>query len=148
MALLNYTTAVEAVRTVEEIQRILVAHGARSVLIDYADDGSVKALAFKVAAPQGELAIRLPVDPEATLKVLTRQYNAGKIPRRLVSHPQAVRVAWRIVKEWVAAQLAILETEMVKMEQIFLAYVITNDGRTVFERIAEQKFLLKEGTDA
>mgnify|MGYP001559943709 FL=1 len=44
--------------------------------------------------------------------------------------------------------MAILETEMVKMEQIFLAYVITNDGRTVFERIAEQKFLLKEGTDA
>jgi len=62
---------------------------------------------------------------------------------------QAVRVAWRILKDWVAAQMAILETEMVKLEQIFLPYVETPDGRTVYERLAESRFLqLPPGSEA
>lgn len=144
MTLLNYTTKVEAAKTVEQIQRILVAHGARAVLVNYGDDGSIQSLAFKAMGPQGEIAIKLPIDPEATLRVLTRQYNAGKIPHRYINRPQAVRVAWRIIREWVAAQMAILETEMVRLEQIFLPYVVTRDGRTIYE-IAAESYLLGEG---
>lgn len=145
MGLLNYTTKIGAAKTVGEIQKILVAHGARAMLINYGDDGSVEALSFKVNTPQGEIGIRLPVDVDATLKVLARQCGTGKIPRTYANRPQAVRVAWRIIKEWVAAQLAILETEMVRMEQVFLPYIITDDKRTLFERMEEHRFLLGKG---
>ncbi|MBA7560651.1 hypothetical protein ES708_02280 [subsurface metagenome] len=146
MALLNYTTSIEATKTVGEIQGMLAGHGAKSILIDYAADGQVEALAFKILTPQGEIGIRLPIDPEAVLKVLTNQNRLGKVPRRYANRPQAIRVAWRIVKDWVQAQMAILETEMVKMEQIFLPYAITKDGQTVYDLFEQRQIkMLGEG---
>ncbi len=146
--LLNYTTQIEAAKTVGEIQKTLVAHGAKSILIDYGDDGTVEALAFQVITPQGEVGIRLPIEPTATLRVLERQWQSGKIPRRYVAKDQAIRIAWRIIKDWVEAQMAILETEMVKMEQIFLPYVITPGGKTLYEHMVDSKFLLTTGASS
>ena len=103
-------------------------------------------LAFQVLTPHGGVGIRLPIAPDAVLAVLTRQNRLGKIPKRFVNHPQAVKVAWRIIKDWVEAQMAILETEMVKMEQIFLPYVIVPNGQTLYEVIANKHFQLPEGT--
>lgn len=142
--LLNYTTSIEAIKTVGEIQGILVAHGARAILMEYGQDGSIEALAFKIASPHGELGIRLPVKPDAILQILTKQYRAGKVPRRYIDRAQAVRIAWRITKDWVEAQMAILETEMVKMEQVFLPYIVTPSGLTLFE-VMESRNLLQEG---
>jgi len=143
--LMNYTTQIEAVKTVGEIQGILAGHGAKSILINYGDDGTVEALAFKVLTPQGDVAIRLPIDPDAVLKVLTQQNRRGKVPRRYITKAQAVRVAWRIVKDWVQAQMAILETEMVKMEQIFLPYVLTDGDKTLYEAMLDRHFQLGPG---
>lgn len=143
-ALLNYSTKIEAIKTVGEIQGILAAHGAKSILTDYADDGTVEALAFQVPTPHGDVGIRLPIHPDAVLKVLMRQHFTGNL-RSHQGRPdrrQAVRVAWRIVKDWVEAQMAILETEMVRMEQIFLPYVITKEGRTLYEVIVDHHFQL------
>ncbi len=145
MPLLNYTTTIEANKTVAEIQRILSSHGATSILIDYGKDGSVEALAFKVLTPQGEVAIRLPINPDAVLKVLAQQNRLGKVPRSYITRAQATRVAWRIVKDWVSAQMAILETEMVRMEEIFLPYVITQSGRTLYEAMIDRHFLAESG---
>lgn len=144
MALLNYTTSIEAAKTASEIQKVLAAHGAKSILVDYDDKGFIEALSFRIVTPQGDAGIKLPVNPNAVLTVLSRQAGLGKVPRRYVNHPQAVKVAWRIVKDWVEAQMAILETEMVKMEQIFLPYVISKDGRTLYE-IAVSSHLLTAG---
>jgi len=144
MALLNYTTQIEAIKTVGEIQGILAGHGAKSIKTDYSD-GQVEALSFLVLTPHGQVAIRLPIDPEAVLKVLTQQNRQGKVPRRYINRAQAVRVAWRIVKDWVEAQMAILETEMVRMEQIFLPYVITDSGKTLYEAMIDRHFQLGPG---
>lgn len=145
MPLLNYTTSIEASKTVAEIQSILAKHGAKSILVDYGESGTIEACSFRVVTPKGDVAIRLPIDPEAVLKVLTQQSRLGKVPRRYLTQAQAVRVAWRILKDWVAAQMAILETEMVKMEQIFLPYVITEDGRTLYEAMVDRHFQLGLG---
>jgi len=145
MALLNYTTQIEAIKTVGEIHRILSSHGAKSIQTDYSDDGQVEALSFLVLTPYGEVGIRLPIDPDAVLKVLTQQNRLNKVPGRYINRAQAVRVAWRIMKDWVQAQMAILETEMVKMEQIFLPYVITKEGRTLYETMVDRHFLLGQG---
>ena len=145
MALLNYTTGIEAAKTVSEIHKILASHGAKSILTGYDDDGQIDALSFRVVTPQGEAGIRLPINPEAVFVVLQRQSRLGKVPHRYVCKAQAVRVAWRIVKDWTEAQMAILETEMVKMEQIFLPYIVGNDGRTLYE-VAVSSNLLVAGT--
>ena len=58
---------------------------------------------------------------------------------------QARRTAWRITKDWVDAQLAIIETKMVTTAQVFLPYAVTNDGRQVYQRFIEDSSLLLGG---
>jgi len=41
--------------------------------------------------------------------------------------------------------MSLLETEMVRMEEIFLPYVITGTGQTVYQVMAEKHFLLGTG---
>jgi hypothetical protein len=98
-------------------------------MMEYDDRGRINALAFKVRAPNGELPIRLPIDAAATLKVLQRQYANREIPGRYASEEHAYRVAWRIIKDWVEAQMSLLETEMVKIEEIFLPMSLPEAGR-------------------
>lgn len=57
---------------------------------------------------------------------------------------QAERVAWRIVKDWVEAQMAILESEMVHMDEIFLPYMVNNSGQTFFQAYRSNQLLLEE----
>lgn len=113
--------------------------------MEYGDDGRVKALAFNVKMPNGELPIRLPINTAATLKVLQRQWDERLIESKYAKNDQAYRVAWRNIFHWVSAQMALLETEMVKMEEIFLGYVITPGGQTIFEVMEGKGFLLGPG---
>jgi hypothetical protein len=141
MALLNYTTSVDASRTVAQIQDILRGHGAKSVLIEYDSEGLIESLSFCAITPRGEFAIRLPIDPEAVLKVLAR----NNVSRKYQEKAQAVRIAWRIVKDWTEAQMALLETEMVDLEQIFLPYIGTKDGKTVYDKFLDNRLALGAG---
>lgn len=147
--LLDYSTKIEAIKTVGEIQGILAGHGAKSIRTDYSDSGQIEALSFLILTPQGEVGIRLPVDPDAVIRVLTKQHGLGKLRSHQgkPTREQAIRVAWRIVKDWVAAQMAILETEMVRMEQVFLPYVITQSGKTLYEAMVDRHFQLPEGRE-
>ena len=145
MTLLNYTTKVDARKTISEIQEVLAKHGAKAVLTEYGDYGIVEAVSFKVMTPHGELSIRLPVDPDAVLKVLYRQERGAHVR---VDRAQAVKVAWRILKDWIEAQMAIIETEMVRMEQVFLPYVVVaEDGRTLYERFIDSRQQLRSGEE-
>jgi len=126
-----------------EINKILVSHGAKSIMTNYDRDGFVESLSFIIPTPYGDMGIRLPVDSKAVLRVL-KQDGA---PPRFCNYPQAVRIAWRIVKDWVRAQMALLETEMVKMEQIFLPYMITPQNKTLYEAMVDKKFFLTEGKE-
>jgi len=145
MALLDYTSKVPVSRTISQIQAKLVEHGARAVMMEYGDDGRVKALAFNVKMPNGELPIRLPINTASTLRVLQRQAADREIPAGYAKDDQAYRVAWRNIYHWTLAQMALLETEIVKMEEIFLGYVITPGGQTIYEVMAGKGFLLGPG---
>lgn len=141
--LANYTTSVDALKSVGEIQGILVGHGARQILINYDQTGTIESLSFVVKTPYGEIPFRLPVDAHAVLRVME---NDG-LPPRYANYEQAVRVAWRILKDWVRAQMALLETEQVKMEQIFLGYMEVGGDKTLYEAMVERKFYLKPGKE-
>lgn len=143
--LLDYTTKVPVSRTISQIQAKLVEHGARAVMMEYDDRGRITALAFKVNMPNGELPIRLPIDAVSTLKVLRRQAADREIPSSYANDEHAYRVAWRNIFHWVSAQMALLETEMVRMEEIFLPYVITPGGQTIYQVMAGKGFLLGPG---
>ena len=83
----------------------------------------------------------MPCNAKPVLDVLNNQ----SIPRSYQNEEQALRVAWRIVKTWVEGQMALLETKMVRMEQIFLPYAVGRDGKTLYESMIENKFALLSG---
>lgn len=146
MGLLNYSTRIEAAKTVGEIQTILAKHGARQMLVGYAEDGNVESLVFQIETQYGLMGFRLPVNVEPVLKVLERQYDLRQLGHGgRPDQAQAVRVAWRILKDWVEAQMAILETEMVSVEQIFLPYMMVGDKHTLYEAMVESRFQLGTG---
>jgi hypothetical protein len=136
-ALLNYTTSVEVERTVGEIARILVGHGASSISTDYLA-GRPVSVSFVLVGPRGRDAYRLPTRVDRVRAVLERQRKAGLIAPRHCTAEQAARVAWRILRDWVEAQLAIVAAGMVDLDEVLLPYQL-QEGRTFFEWYAERK---------
>lgn len=134
MALLNYTTKIDADKTAGEIAKLLSMAGAKAVLTEYNEqDSFVESLSFKMRVGEQDIGFRLPCDWRPVLEILE---NDRRVRPFYCTREQAVKVAWRIVKDWIEAQLAIIETKMVKTEEVFLPYAITADGRTLAERAA------------
>lgn len=128
MPLLNYTTSVPATRTIAQVQRMLAEAGAEAVTATY-HAGSVTGLSFVIAGPLGARSYVLPVKPWAVERVLAGQ----RVPARYQTAEHAYRVAWRILKDWLEAQLAIVATEMAELDQVMLPYMTDDTGRTVYE---------------
>lgn len=141
MALLNYTTKIDVEKTIGEIQKVLASHGASAILTDY-EDGYVKAISFKILLNGNPVGFRLPTDWNPVLELLKED---RKVPRALCTRDQAVRVAWRIVKDWILAQMAIIDTRMVEMEDVFLPYAVTKSGQTLAESFKSGNNLLGSG---
>ena len=142
MAILNYTTTIDAFKTVSEIEYILIKHGAKSIMKNY-DGGTVTALSFLIDTGVQQIPIRLPAKIDNCLNVLRKEKKEN--PRKQIkdTREQAERVAWRILKDWVEAQMALMDIEMVRFEEIFLPYIETNTGQTLYERLEEKQFLLE-----
>lgn len=139
MALKNYTTTINANKTIGEIQEILSKHGANAIMTEY-EDGEVVALSFKINTPNGEIGIKLPANIDKVMQVLKNQRRKNNQIKD--NREQATKVAWRIIKDWIDSQMAILETEMVQMEQIFLPYILNNKGQTLYESFKEKNILM------
>lgn len=140
MPLLNYTTSISADRTLAEIQKKLAAAGCKGVMVAYAADRTPEALIFVIATAYGERSFRLPANAQAVETTLRNQAAKGKVPRRLATKEQAAKVAWRITKDWLEAQLAIVESGMVEIDEVMFPYMLDRSGaKTVHEAYVEQQ---------
>lgn len=143
MSLLNYTTKIDPDKTAQEIAKILSIHGAKAVLTEYDEkEGTVTAICFRIKVIDQDVVFRLPSDWRPVFKILEADQD---IPRANRTKDQAVRTAWRIVKDWVEAQMALVETQMVTTQQVFLPYAVTKDGKTLYEKMIDNRFLLNDG---
>jgi len=137
VSILNYTTKVSADKTIAEIRRLLVKAKASAILTEYGPEGYPAAISFRILTEFGLLTFRLPADVQKIYQVIVRDLG---IPRRMRTREQAARVAWRIIKDWTAAQLALLESGLVDTTQLFLPYVQDASGHTLYENIRTRRF--------
>jgi hypothetical protein len=137
----NYSTTIAVDKTVGEIEKILSVHGAKKVMKEYGPDGLICMLAFTINTPNGEMPVKLPARIERMEGVFKVLVSKGKLSKSYWgNHEQAARTAWRTIKDWVDAQMALVEVEMVKVEEIFLPYVYSQEmGQTLFEAIESHK---------
>jgi hypothetical protein len=131
------TTRIKAERTVSEIQSILARYGATAILLDYVGM-QVSSVSFRYRVEQNEIAFMLPCRWQ-NLETVLRQ--SGKRPKSDDTFEGwARRVAWRQVLRWVEAQMAMVETGMVKVHEVFLPYAQDHTGKTVFEKLEGNQF--------
>ena len=158
MPIKNYTTEVPAAKSILEIQTALSKHGARRIEVNYDIGGEPESLFFiirvKEQGQDKEIPFHLPVNIKALERILDkkrdpnyRQYDSNYQRQHLERlHAQAVRVGWRIVKDWIAAQMAYIETTMVSLDQVFLPYLQVKGDQTLFE-VMNSRGLLTERKD-
>lgn len=144
MALLNYTTKIDAWTTVTEIQRILAKAGATHFAIK--NEGSQPAaVSFAINYTDGRpLNFSLPCNvsginkyfdnlkgPEREKLVKNGFYSKLKADNSL-----AASIGWRIVKDWIEAQCALVNIEMASMAEVFMPYLVINaQGETLSNKM-------------
>lgn len=133
MALKNYTTKVPANRSVQEIQEMLIKAGASGVLMEYEKGtGRIAGLSFQISFDGKKMGFKLPLEWREAQKVLDQEGN-----RRAMDDDYAYRVAWRILRDWVDVQCALIAIKQVQLQQVFLPYAIHRNGKTVYENMLD-----------
>lgn len=141
MAILNYTTQIDFEKTIQEITKILVKHGATKIVADYKDSVPV-GVTFCLILNGNLVGFALPANYDGVLKAMQKD---GKVPRKLLTKEQALRVSWRIIKDWVSAQMAIVEAKLADVAEVFLPYAITKNGNTLYKEVKEGSGMLLLG---
>ena len=134
--LVNYTSTVPVATSLAECQARLAASGADHIGVGY-DDGLPVALTFRLVGPHGVRDFRIPVDVDAVQQLIGVQLEAGRISAKslarsvLLSREHAARVAWRIIKDWVAVQCALVEAALVELDEAMLPHLEVDGGLTL-----------------
>ncbi len=142
MPILNYTTKIAAHKTVGEIQAMLARAGARAISIEYDAEAQPFAVAFAIDVAGRTVHFRLPSRWQG---VEQRLYKDDQVPRRFKTAAQARRIAWRIVKDWVAAQLAIIEAGVAELPEVFLPYAVNpRSNKTLYQELEGRNYCLTD----
>ncbi len=149
MPLKNYTSQVPARQSIEFIERKLVANKATHIMKQYDDQGRVSSVLFIISIDGNELTFKLPARVAECEKVIMAMLPAKARPDTMKKIPaQAERTAWKILSDWVEAQMAMLELAQVEFLEIFLPYAYNHaSDKTYFETLKERGFkeLLADG---
>jgi hypothetical protein len=129
MTLINYTTRIASKKTVGEMQDMLAQAGADAVAIHYVD-GAAYGLTFTLSTQYGQDTFTLKVEADKVAKVLAKTKAASMSQREFYSNEHAERVAWRVAKHWLEAQLAMVKIGLVSLDQVMLPYLHVDSAGT------------------
>ena len=140
----NYSTKISAAQTVAEMQALLAQHGARRISVDYDASGVPSSLDFLLATPHGQRGFSLPASVDRMQALLQKEDAAGRLKSgsraERTSRAQAERVAWRVMKTWLEAQLALVAAGIIDVDQALLAFLqVDAAGRTLYEVYRERE---------
>jgi len=144
--LANYSSKASPANSINSIEKMLVQHNAHHISKEYIN-GEVIGLSFSLVTIQGELPFCLPSNVsnvQVLLRKLRKNYDRlyGQ-EKTLADHhdlEQAKMTAWANLRDWVRAQLALVETNQVTLDQVFFPYLQLN-GKTVYQLFSERRLL-------
>jgi len=144
----NYTTDIPVDRTITEIQKILAENGARGIALEYDGNGTIKDIFFKIILNKKELPFRLPAKAERVYQALWGEKQEWEHTRYGEGwRQQAQRIAWRICKTWLEAQITLINLEQANIEEVFLPYLLVGrNNESLYEVMKEKQFLLPDGS--
>ena len=125
-----------------EIEKMLSEYGASKIMKEYDEKGRPVFLAFAIQTKRGELPIKLPAKIPRILMMFDKEVSKGLLPNRYSGDKeQAFKVGWRIIKDWIDAQLTLIKLELSKPEEIFLPYIWDGENQeTLYEKLERTNF--------
>jgi hypothetical protein len=140
------TTKISATRSAGEVSDVLVQAGASQISMMY-KNAKIIGLRWVLNVDGRDLLFSMPARIDPVFGILKQRAERGpySCTRRLSAaelielRDKAERVAWRQLLRWVQAQLAMVQTGMVKAQEVFLPYWQEGD-KTLYEFLSETKF--------
>jgi len=126
-------------RSYETIQKCLAEHGVKKIMNEFDDNGRIVAITFSIVLNGNEVGVKLPARVENVEKII----YGNKILTD-AQKTQVYRTAWANIRDWVTAQMALIDTKMVKIEEVFLPYIVDNSGVSLFSKLEQSHFLLEK----
>ena len=148
----NYTTTVPASKSIYEIEQMLVKYGAKGIEKRFGVDGIITSLVFSIEVKDykgtKEVEYQLPCEYKKLNKTLIDLKKKQKINipwNKLNDYTHSINVGWRIIKDWIHAQLSLIQVELVNLDQVFLPYAYNQTtGMTLYETYKEGLLLGEE----
>lgn len=125
--------------TFADIQILLKNYKVTKMMLNYDSYGEMQGFAFSVNVDGQELPFKMPVDHKAIWEAAKR----GEA-KNIKNEEQARKIAWRQTFRWIEAQCRFIKGRRVKLEQVFLAYLMIDQKNTLYDKMLEDKFLYKQ----
>ncbi len=136
--MINVGTEVPVLRSVGEIQSMLVQARAEAIMVEY-DAGQPASIAFRLTKNETPLHFRLPCNWRNVQAAMKKDLKISHRVKNDVAQIQ--RVAWRILRESVRVQLTMIECGNAELEQVMLGYLVNPaDNKTLYETMRDQGF--------
>lgn len=133
------TTSVSPEKTLAQIIGCLVRTGARQISQEYNGEGRLVGIRFALEVlPHNIQCFSLPAKTDPVFKALWKHVKRPRKNTESEMKAKAERIAWRQLYRWTEAQLAMVEIGMVEAAEVFLPYMESRDGRTLFSVLKDQ----------
>lgn len=131
-------TSVSVERSRAEIESILTKYGANKFA--YFSEDIKACIAFEISGKRIRFILPLPDKREDQFKY-RKHYSSQKLntpEQQITIWEQSCRQRWRALALAIKAKLEWVETGIVTVEEEFLPYIVTANGKTVAEMVMPQ----------
>lgn len=144
----NYTSEVNANKTISQIESLLSDNGASGVLKEFETVNEyqlckVKSITFQITVNDRPILIKLPCNVEKVYNfLLQRNKNFPLESSKKRIWQQSERTAWKNILEWLQINFSLLALNQIELMEIFLPYVWDSKSQnTYYGNIKEDNFL-------
>lgn len=145
----NASTSVDYWKTLGEIHMALSRGGATHVNVRH-EGGAPVGISFAIEIDHFPLNFVLPCQVTGIAEILRRSKEGGNRRGAASFDEKVLRVGWRIIKDWIDAQIAFIEAQKAEdrlraLATVFLPYATNINGETLADRLLKPENLKQLG---
>jgi hypothetical protein len=147
MNIKNYTSTIEASRSMSKIEELLVEIGATNINKQYAEKFCI-GITFLLYDTQLQqtLPFHLQAQVQECFTVLWQDVKRPRPDTRTAIQQQANRTAWKILSDWTEVQCTMILLGQAKPLQMFLPFMYDmKTNETLFDKVSSGKVKLLQG---
>jgi hypothetical protein len=150
MPIANYTTGKAVDETMADLIVSLRRRGVTRISTVYDTDDNPVGLEFTMQTDWGARDFALPIRVEGVQQALVRAEAAGEFASlrkkagTFTTPEHAARVAWAIARDWLRAQAALIDANLVTLDEVMFPWMLgfgnsAEPERTAFEAYRSQQ---------